>query len=107
LKLEKDYFIGKEALVKQKEHGIDRKLVGFEMVDRGIPRSHYEVQAGGKNIGFVTTGSFSPTLKTNIGLALVSVEYSAEGTEFEVIVRNKPLKAQVVKIPFYEKKYRK
>lgn len=107
VKLDKEDFIGKAALVKQKEEGIQRKLVGFEMVDRGIPRSHYEIQAEGKNIGFVTTGSFSPTLKKNIGLALVEGSFAEEGTEFDVVIRNKLVKAKVVKIPFYTKKYKK
>ena len=77
------------------------------MVDRGIPRSHYEVFAEGRKIGYVTTGSFSPTLKKNIGLALIEAEYAKEGTEIEISVRNKNLKAKVIKKPFYTKKYKK
>jgi aminomethyltransferase len=107
VKLDKGAFIGREALIKQKEQGVKRKLAGFEMIDRGIARSHYEVQHEGVNIGSVTTGSFSPTLKKNLGLALVNSEYSDEGTEFEILVRNKGIKAKVIKIPFYEKRYKK
>lgn len=107
VKLNKENFIGQNALKRQKEEGLRRKLVGFEMLDRGIPRSHYEVQSHGKTIGFVTTGSFSPTLRKNIGLALVEVEHAEEGTEWEVMIRNKPLRAKVVKLPFYSKKYKK
>lgn len=107
VKLSKENFIGKEALAKQKAEGLKRKVIGFEMVDRGIPRSHYEVFAEGKKIGYVTTGSFSPTLKKNIGLALIEVEYAKEGTEIEISVRNKNLKAIVIKKPFYTKKYKK
>lgn len=107
VKLNKDDFIGKEALAKQKADGLKRKVIGFEMVDRGIPRSHYEVFAEGRKIGYVTTGSFSPTLKKNIGLALVEAEYAKEGTEIEISVRNKNLKAKVIKKPFYTKKYKK
>jgi aminomethyltransferase len=107
VKLAKEGFIGKEALVKQKESGIPRKLVGFEMVDRGIARSHYEVQADGKKIGFVTTGSFSPSLKKNIGLALIDAEFANEGGEIEVVVRNRSLKARIIKKPFYRKRYKK
>lgn len=107
VKLGKDDFIGRDALFKQKEQGVQRRLVGFEMIDRGIPRSHYEVQVDGRDIGFVTTGSFAPTLKKNVGLALVPVEYSSDGTEFMVVIRGNPLKARVVKIPFYMKKYKK
>ena len=93
VKLKKDNFIGKDALEKQKAEGLKRKLVGFEMIDRGIARSHYEVFADEKNIGFVTTGTFSPTLKKNIGLALIDASYATEGNQIEVVIRNKNLKA--------------
>lgn len=106
-KLDKESFIGKEALVKQKQTGIPRKLIGFEMVDRGIARSHYEVQVKGEKIGFVTTGSFSPSLKKNIGLALIDEKYAREGGEIEIVVRNKNLSAKIIKKPFYSKKYKK
>lgn len=107
VKLKKDSFIGKEALVAQKENGLKRKLVGFEMIDRGIARSHHEVFTGGKKIGYVTTGSHSPTLKKSIGLALIEAEYAAEGNEIEISVRNKNLKAKIIKKPFYSKNYKK
>ena len=77
------------------------------MVDRGIARSHYEVFANGNNIGFVTTGSYSPTLKKNIGLALIDAKYATEGNEIEVSIRNKNLKAKIIKKPFYNKNYKK
>jgi aminomethyltransferase len=107
VKLDKEDFIGKDALLKQKEEGIPRKLVGFEMVDRGIPRSHYDVRAEGKAIGFVTTGSFSPTLKKNIGLALIDAKYAQIGEIIEIVIRGKNLKAAIIKKPFYQKKYKK
>lgn len=107
VKLTKENFIGKAALVKQKEDGLKRKLIGFEMKDRGIPRHGYEVAADGKNIGFVTTGYYSPTLKKNIGLALVDSKYSELGSEIDIIIRNKSLKAQVVSKKFYSKNYKK
>lgn len=107
VKLAKDDFIGKDALTNQKSEGLKRKIVGFEMIDRGIPRSHYDVSAACKKIGYVTTGSFSPTLKKNIGLALIDSEYAKEGTEIEISIRNKNLKARVIKKPFYTKKYKK
>lgn len=107
VKLSKDDFIGKEALAKQKAQTLKRKLIGFEMIDRGIPRSNYEVHAEGRKIGHVTTGSFSPTLKKNIGLALIETTYAKEGSEIEIVIRNKNLKAQVIKKPFYVKKYKK
>ncbi len=106
VKLAKDDFIGKEALVKQKSEGLKRKSVGFEMIDRGIPRSHYDVYADGKKVGYVTTGSYSPTLKKNIGLALIDADYTKEGTEIEILIRGKNLKAQIIKKPFYAKKYK-
>lgn len=107
VKLGKDNFIGKDALVKQKEEGLKRKLVGLEMKDRGIPRHGYEILANGEKIGFVTTGYFSPTLKKNICLALISSQYSALGTEISVVIRNKPLKAEVISKKFYNKNYKK
>ncbi|RAV01764.1 glycine cleavage system aminomethyltransferase GcvT [Paenibacillus sp. YN15] len=105
VKLDKGDFIGREALLKQKEAGLPRKLTGIEMLDRGIPRSHYPVYAGpdGEQIGEVTTGTQSPTLKRNVGLALLKREYSAPDTEVWVEIRGKRLKAQVVKTPFYKR----
>ncbi len=96
-------FIGRDALLKQKLEGVAKKLVGFEMVDRGIARSGYEIAKDGRAIGIVTTGMFAPTLGKNLGLGFVPPEFAALGTEFEVIVRGKPLKARVVKTPFYER----
>ena len=107
VKLNKENFIGKEALANQKSEGLNRKIIGFEMIDRGIPRNNYEVYAEGRKIGYVTTGSFSPTLKKKLGLALIDSAYSKEGTEIEVLIRNKNLKAKVIKKPFYSKKYKK
>lgn len=107
VKMKKDSFIGKDALSIQKANGLKRKLAGFEMIDRGIARSHYEVFADGKKIGFVTTGSYSPTLKKNIGLALINAEYAVEGNEIEISIRNKNLKAKIIKKPFYNKNYKK
>lgn len=107
VKLSKENFIGKDALVKQKEQGLKRKLVGFEMKERGIPRHGYEVTADGKNIGFVTTGYMSPTLKKNIGLALVASEYADLGTEINIVIRNKAVKAEVISKKFYTKNYKK
>lgn len=107
VKLNKSGFIGKDALVKQKEEGLKRKIVGFEMKDRGIPRHGYEVTAGGENIGYVTTGYYSPTLKKNIGLAMVDAAYSELGSEINILVRNKSLKAVVISKKFYDKRYKK
>lgn len=96
-------FIGKEALAAQKANGIPRKLVGLEMIDKGIPRAHYEVYKDGVKIGVVTTGTQSPTLKKNLGLALVERTAAAIGTEVEVDIRGKRKKAIVVKTPFYKR----
>ncbi|MCF6094199.1 glycine cleavage system aminomethyltransferase GcvT [Microaerobacter geothermalis] len=96
-------FIGKEVLKDQKENGAPRKLVGIEMIDRGIPRSHYPVYAGDEKIGEVTTGTQSPTLKKNVGLVLIKKEYAELGQELDVEIRGKRLKAAVVKTPFYKR----
>ena len=104
VKLDKEYFIGKDALVKQNKEGVKRMLVGFEMIDRGIARSQYKIYYEDKEIGVVTSGSFAPTFQKNLGLALIDPAYSEIGTEILVIVRKKALKAKVVKIPFYSRK---
>ncbi|MCM3724575.1 glycine cleavage system aminomethyltransferase GcvT [Neobacillus cucumis] len=96
-------FIGKEALRKQKENGLPRKLVGIEMIDRGIPRHGYTVYKGEELIGEVTTGTQSPSLKRNIGLALIKTEFSALETVVEVEIRGKRLKANIVPTPFYKR----
>lgn len=103
VKLTKGDFIGREALLQQKANGLTRKMVGIEMIDRGIPRSHYPVYAYGKCIGEVTTGTQSPTLKRNLGLALIDANYTELGTEVWVEIRGKRLKAEVVKTPFYKR----
>ncbi|PLT29174.1 glycine cleavage system aminomethyltransferase GcvT [Peribacillus deserti] len=96
-------FIGKSVLKDQKENGAPRKLAGIEMIDRGIPRHGYPVYAGSELIGEVTTGTQSPTLKKNVGLALVKKEFAELGTEVEVEIRSKHLKAKVVPTPFYKR----
>ncbi len=96
-------FIGKEALKLQKENGVARKLVGIEMIDRGIPRHGYPVYNGEELIGEVTTGTQSPTLKRNIGLVLIKSEHAVLESEIEVEIRGKRLKAKVVPTPFYKR----
>ncbi|WP_425456439.1 glycine cleavage system aminomethyltransferase GcvT [Cohnella pontilimi] len=97
-------FIGRDALVAQKTAGLQRKLVGIEMIDRGIPRAHYTVHAeDGRQIGEVTTGTQSPTLKRNLGLALLEISHTALHTEVWVDIRGKKLKAEVVPTPFYKR----
>lgn len=103
-KLAKDDFIDKDFLAKQKEEGVSRKLVAFELVDRGIPRHDYPiVDANGNNIGKVTSGTMSPSMKKAIGLGYVTKENSAVDSEIFVEIRNKAIKAKVVKLPFYKK----
>jgi aminomethyltransferase len=104
VKVDKDVpFIGQEVLKAQKEHGAPRKLVGIEMIDRGIPRTHYPVFVDDQQVGEVTTGTQSPTLKKNVGLALVKAEFAAIGTKLDVEIRGKRLKAEVVATPFYKR----
>ncbi|TBL80574.1 glycine cleavage system aminomethyltransferase GcvT [Paenibacillus thalictri] len=103
VKLGKNDFIGKDALVRQKSEGVPRKLVGIEMIDRGIPRGGYPVYADGQLIGEVTTGTQSPTLKRNLGLALIDAKYSALGAKVQVEIREKRLEAVVIKAPFYKR----
>ncbi len=104
VKVNKDAdFIGKDVLKQQKESGVPRKLVGIEMIDRGIPRHGYPVYKGEELIGEVTTGTQSPTLKKNIGLALIKKEHTELGTEVEVEIRGKRLKATIAATPFYKR----
>ncbi|SEN94057.1 glycine cleavage system aminomethyltransferase GcvT [Paenibacillus sp. OV219] len=104
VKLDKGSFIGRDALVHQRTDGVPRKLVGIEMIDRGIPRSHYPVYtADGTPVGEVTSGTQSPTLKRNLGLVLIESGYSGTGTGVWVEIRGKLLKAEVVKTPFYKR----
>ncbi len=96
-------FTNSAALKQQKEEGVTRKLVGFELVEKGIPRHDYEiVDAQGNNIGIVTSGTMSPSLNKAIGLGYVKTEFSKAGSEIFIQVRKKQLKAEVVKLPFYK-----
>ncbi|GAA0482240.1 glycine cleavage system aminomethyltransferase GcvT [Salinibacillus aidingensis] len=97
-------FIGKDVLSKQKEEGPERKLTGIEMIDKGIPRHSYDVFKGETKIGTVTSGTQSPTLGKNVGLALIHHSFTEEGEELEIQVRKRRLKAKVVPIPFYKRK---
>lgn len=103
VKLKKETpFIGQDVLKEQFENGPERKNVGVEMIDKGIPRTDYTVlSADDEEIGFVTTGTQSPSLKKNIGRVLVKSEYAEIGTELYIQVRKRKLKAKVVKTPFY------
>jgi len=94
-------FIDRELLMKQKTEGVTRKLAGFQMIDRGIPRNSYQItDANGKAIGTVTSGTMSPCAKKGIGLGYVATDSSKTGSEIYISIRDKHLKAEIVKTPF-------
>lgn len=93
--------IDRELMERQRAEGISRRLVGFEMVERGIPRHGYPLaDLDGNIVGAVTSGTMSPMLKSGIGMGYVKPEYAALGTEIAVVIREKPVRARVVKMPF-------
>ena len=102
-KLDKDDFIGKAVLVKQKAEGVTRKLIGFELTEPGVPRSHYPILKDGQKVGEVTSGTMGPSVKKPIGIGYVPAALSAEGAAFHVEIRGRPVAAKVVKTPFYKK----
>ena len=103
VKLSKGEFIGQEALVKLKEKGRHRRLVGFEMVDRGIARDHFPVSIDSERVAEVTSGGFAPSLNKSVGLVYLPVEYAQPGQQFQVDIRGKLLQAKVVETPFYNR----
>lgn len=107
VKLAKGDFIGRDVLLLQKEQGLTRKLVGFEVMDKAPARDGYPVSAGGLEVGVVASGSPAPFLKKNIGLIYLPIEHTRIGTELSVSVRARQVLARVVETPFYkrEKKY--
>ena len=100
----KDDFIGAAVLRDQKAHGVKRKIVGFEMLDRGIGRHGYDAYVGGTKAGVVTSGTQTPFLKKAIGMAYLPIEHTAPGSEFEIDIRGRRTRAKVVPMPFYKKK---
>ncbi len=104
VKLNKDVFIGKDELLRQKAEGPEKKMVGLEMIEKGIPRTGYTIRLDLEDIGVVTSGTFSPTYKKSIGIGYVKTEYSEIGIIFDVMIREKPCKAKVVELPFYSKR---
>lgn len=102
-KLNKGEFVGREPMARLKEEGLKRKLVGFEMIDRGIARDHFDVYINDEKAGYVTSGSPAPFLKKNIGLAFVPTEFAKTGQEIKIDVRGKHLAAVVVPTPFYKR----
>ncbi len=103
VKLDKGDFMGRDVLQRERAEGPRRKLVGFEMVDRGIARHGHPVVEGGEEIGVVTSGTHSPTLKKPIGLAYLPLGKSAPSSEFTVLIRGKETRARVVPTPFYKR----
>ena len=103
VKLQKDKFIGKETLLKQKTEGIKRRRVGIQLLDQGIPRPGFEIcSASGEKIGQLTSGTFSPLLKYGIGMGYVPVDQAQEGNAVSVKIRDKLAKARTVSFPFYD-----
>jgi aminomethyltransferase len=102
-KLDKGEFIGRDRLAEQKKEGIKRKLVGFEVTDRGIARDGQDVLISGQRVGQVTSGSPAPFLRKNIGMAYVPVESAQEGAALEIDVRGRLVGAQIVALPFYKR----
>ena len=102
-KLNKGDFIGRETLAQQKETGVRKRLVGFEVIERGIARDEQDVVIDGERAGKVTSGSPAPYLKKNIGMAYVPAQSANEGQEIQIDVRGKLVGAQIVKTPFYKR----
>lgn len=102
-KLDKGEFIGRNVLARQKAEGLQRKLVGFEVTERGIARDEYDVVVNDQVVGKVTSGSPAPYLKKNIGFAYLPVEFASVGQEIKIDVRGRLICAQVVKTPFYKR----
>ncbi|HXA02090.1 MAG TPA: glycine cleavage system aminomethyltransferase GcvT, partial [Cytophagaceae bacterium] len=97
-------FTNSKSLQAQKEKGVSKRLVGFEMIDRGIPRGHYEIlNAANEVIGIVTSGTQSPCLGKGIGMGYMKIESTAPGTEIFIRIREKALKAKIVSLPIYKK----
>ena len=102
--LDKGDFVGREPMQQVKQQGAPRRTVGFTTVSRsGAPRSHCVVVSDGVEIGYVTSGTFSPTLEQNIGLALIDRSHAGVGKSLQIMVRNKPVEAIQVKTPFYKR----
>ena len=106
-KLDKGDFIGRNALARCKAEGVQRRLVGFIMQARGVPRAHYQVVQDDHPIGQVTSGTMSPTLGQAIGTALVQPAYAKIGTEFAIDIRHKAVPARVVPAPFVPRRVKR
>jgi aminomethyltransferase len=104
VKLDKGDFIGRDKLVAQKEAGVPRKTIGFVIEGRsGSPRSHCALSVDGREVGYVTSGAFSPTFEKNLGLGLVDADIAGVGKPIDVIIRDRAVPATQVKTPFYKR----
>lgn len=103
VKLDKGGFLGRETLVRQQTAGIKRKLVGFEVTDRGIARHGYPISSGDARVGVVTSGTHSPTLGKALGMGYVPLELASVGSRLEIEIRDHKVAAQVVETPFYRR----
>ncbi|HSF32745.1 MAG TPA: glycine cleavage system aminomethyltransferase GcvT [Candidatus Tectomicrobia bacterium] len=107
VKLNKGDFIGREALAKERAQGIKRRLVGLEVIDRGVARAHYPILGDGRVVGEMTSGTVSPSLHKGIGLGYVQTAYAKVGTALQIDIRGKPAQARVASTPFYPSQVRK
>jgi aminomethyltransferase len=103
VKLDKGDFLGRDALVRQKQQGVPRRLVGFEVTGRGIARDGHEVRMGGRRVGAVTSGTWSPTFERALGMAYVEAGCEAPGSEVDIDVRGRSVAARLATIPFYRR----
>lgn len=103
VKLDKGDFVGRDALARQREQGVQRTLVGFEVEGRGIARQGYPVQVDGATVGEVTSGTYSPSFEKALGMAYLPVELAEDGSAIEIDVRGRPVAARIVGLPFYRR----
>lgn len=103
VKLDKPDFIGRDALAETKKQGLDCKLIGFQVIERGIARQGYEIQHDGETVGEVTSGTYAPYLEKVIGMGFVPPDLTEPGTRIEIAIRGRPVEAEVVKRPFYKR----
>jgi len=102
--INKDDFLGKNILEKQISNGVQRKLTGIELIDRGIPRDGYRVEKDGEDVGYITSGTYSPTFKKGLAMAMLSTDIIQPDNEVDVVIRDNKIKAKIVNLPFYKKK---
>ena len=107
IKWDKGDFIGRRSLEEQRQAGHYRRLIGFHLLEKGVPRPHYQISSSGEIVGEVTSGTLSPSLGKGIGMGYVAHDYSKIGTYLEIHMRNKVVGAEVVSTPFYPGKVKR